>query len=52
MFSIGEFSIISRLSVKALRYYHDEGILIPDYIDDETGYRYYRNASVEYLIIF
>jgi DNA-binding transcriptional MerR regulator len=47
MYPIGEFSIITRLSVKTLRYYHEEGLLIPDYIDDESGYRYYRPASAE-----
>lgn len=47
MFSIGEFSLITRLPVKTLRYYHEEGILVPDYIDDDTGYRYYRESSAE-----
>ncbi|MCP4136250.1 MAG: MerR family transcriptional regulator [bacterium] len=47
MFSIGEFSLISRLSVKTLRYYHEEGILLPDYIDEDSGYRYYKNSSVD-----
>ena len=51
MFTIGEFSLITRLSVKTLRYYHDEGILIPDYIDDDNKYRYYRQASVEHAMI-
>ncbi len=45
MFTIGEFSIITRLPVKTLRYYHDEGILMPDYIDEDSGYRYYRESS-------
>ena len=47
MFTVGEFSRITALSVKALRFYHDEGILVPDYIDEDTGYRYYRESSVE-----
>jgi effector-binding domain-containing protein/DNA-binding transcriptional MerR regulator len=51
MFTIGEFSLISRLTVKTLRYYHDEGILVPDYIDDDSGYRYYRQTSVERAMI-
>lgn len=51
MFTIGEFSLISRLSVKTLRYYHDEGILVPDYIDDDSGYRYYKQTSVERAMI-
>jgi effector-binding domain-containing protein len=47
LFTIGEFSMITHLSVKTLRYYHDEGILKPDYVDADTGYRYYREASVD-----
>ena len=50
MYSIGEFSLITRLSVKTLRHYHDEGIMIPDYIDDDSGYRYYRESSVDKAI--
>jgi DNA-binding transcriptional MerR regulator len=47
MLSIGEFSLVTRLSVKTLRFYHDEGILLPDHIDDESGYRYYRQSSID-----
>ncbi len=47
MYSIGEFSRITRLTLKALRLYHDKGILIPSYIDDDTGYRYYNKDDLE-----
>ncbi len=47
MFTIGEFSVITKLSVKTLRYYHEQGLLLPDYIDKDTSYRYYRDSSVE-----
>ena len=40
-YSIGEVSKIIDVTIKALRYYHKVGILIPKYIDEETGYRYY-----------
>jgi DNA-binding transcriptional MerR regulator len=46
-YSIGEFSIISRLSLKALRIYHERGILIPSRIDEMNGYRYYNEQSAE-----
>lgn len=46
-YRIGEFSHIVRLSVKTLRYYHDEGILEPAKVDRFTGYRHYDDASVE-----
>ncbi|MCP1122681.1 helix-turn-helix domain-containing protein [Bacillus sp. 3103sda1] len=41
LFSIGEVAKIKDITIKALRYYHKMGILIPRYIDEETGYRYY-----------
>jgi DNA-binding transcriptional MerR regulator/DNA gyrase inhibitor GyrI len=43
---IGEFSLVARLSVKTLRFYHEEGILLPSRIDPVTGYRYYDEAGV------
>ena len=47
MVPIGEFSLITRIPVKTLRFYHEEGILIPDWVDEDTGYRYYRERSSE-----
>ena len=41
MYKVGDFSKISRVSVKALRYYDERGLLKPAYVDDATGYRYY-----------
>lgn len=46
MLSIGEFSRVTRLSVKALRLYHEKGLLIPDKIDYGSKYRYYRGSAV------
>ncbi|MEV4807396.1 MerR family transcriptional regulator [Nonomuraea sp. NPDC049421] len=39
---IGGFARIGRLSVKQLRHYADLGLLVPAYVDEHTGYRYYR----------
>ena len=47
MFSIGQFSRISGFSVKTLRFYHEKGLLVPPCVDEETGYRYYNEASAE-----
>ena len=47
MFSIGEFSRITGLTIKALRFYHEQQVLVPSYIDDQTGYRYYSENKVE-----
>ncbi len=41
MYKIGEFSKITGLSIKALRYYDEEMILIPSYRNQENSYRYY-----------
>jgi DNA-binding transcriptional MerR regulator len=46
-YSIGEFSKVTGLSVKALRFYHERGILIPSSVDETTGYRFYDAAKVE-----
>ena len=44
--SIGDFSRMTRLSVKSLRRYHDLGLLEPADIDRDTGYRYYETSQV------
>jgi len=41
MFKIGDFSRLSQVSVKTLRYYDEIGLLKPSEIDRFTGYRYY-----------
>jgi DNA-binding transcriptional MerR regulator len=41
MFRIGEFSKIAQVSGRLLRYYDEIGLLSPESIDPETGYRYY-----------
>ena len=39
--SIGEFSKLSDVNIKSLRYYDSLGILKPAYVDPESRYRYY-----------
>ncbi|WP_419180306.1 MerR family transcriptional regulator [Bacillus mobilis] len=41
LFSIGEVAKIKGITIKALRYYHKMGILIPKHVEESTGYRYY-----------
>ena len=43
--SIGEFSKLTHLSVKALRHYHEVGLLVPAAIDRESRYRRYEAAQ-------
>jgi DNA-binding transcriptional MerR regulator/effector-binding domain-containing protein len=46
-YSIGEFSQVTGLSVKTLRFYHEKKILIPTSVDETTGYRFYDSAKIE-----
>jgi DNA-binding transcriptional MerR regulator len=43
---IGDFSKMTHLSVKALRFYHDQGLLEPARIDPSSGYRFYDPGQV------
>jgi DNA-binding transcriptional MerR regulator/effector-binding domain-containing protein len=47
LFGIGEFSKITGLTVKTLRFYHEQGVLSPTAIDEQTGYRYYDSSKIE-----
>ena len=39
LMTIGEFSSLSRLSVRMLRHYDSHGVLVPTTVDHRTGYR-------------
>jgi DNA-binding transcriptional MerR regulator len=41
MIRIGDFSKLSRVSIKTLRFYDEMGLLKPNNVDPYTGYRYY-----------
>ncbi|MDD6340971.1 MAG: MerR family transcriptional regulator [Eubacteriales bacterium] len=47
MLKIGEFSKLSMLTVKTLRYYEKEGLLCPSSVDPQTGYRFYETRQLE-----
>ena len=46
LLSIGDFSRMTHLSVKALRHYHELGLLEPASIDRASGYRFYEVDQV------
>ncbi len=46
LIGIGQFSKMTYLSVKALRHYHEVGLLEPADIDPTTGYRRYSTAQI------
>ncbi|MGN1337325.1 MAG: MerR family transcriptional regulator [Candidatus Coprovivens sp.] len=46
MLKIGDFSKMAKVTVKALRYYEKEKLLIPKYVDESNGYRYYESNQL------
>ena len=46
---IGEFSQMMQVTVKTLRHYEQKGLLLPDEVDEWTGYRYYSIEQMQKL---
>lgn len=46
MLKIGDFSKLSRISIRMLRHYDDIGLLVPEDIDVFTNYRYYSESQL------
>ncbi|MDY3617425.1 MerR family transcriptional regulator [Agathobaculum sp.] len=46
MLKIGEFSGLSRISIRMLRHYDEVGLLKPQHVDEQTGYRYYNERQL------
>jgi effector-binding domain-containing protein len=49
MIRIGDFSKLSQVSIKTLRYYDEMGLLEPVEVDRFTGYRFYEYAQLARL---
>ena len=49
MFQIGEFSKITKVSLRMLRYYDKNDIFKPKIKDEWTGYRYYTADQIDDL---
>jgi DNA-binding transcriptional MerR regulator len=49
MLRIGDFSKLSQVSIRTLRYYDSEGLLKPQHIDPATGYRYYTVEQLAHI---
>ena len=41
LYKIGMFAAMNHMTVKTLRFYEEQGLLMPALIHPETGYRYY-----------
>lgn len=50
MLSIGEFSNICKVSAKTLRYYAEIGLIYPENVNPENGYRYYSINQLETML--
>lgn len=49
LYRIGMFSKMNQVTIKALRYYDEVGLLRPRFIDPDNGYRYYSSSQLEPL---
>lgn len=49
LFSIGDVAKLFHLSVSSLRHYEEKGLITPEYIDPDSGYRYYGARQFEAL---
>lgn len=48
LYSIGQFSKLSNITIKTLRYYDTEGIFKPAHVDESNSYRYYTPTQLEH----
>ena len=49
LFQIGDMAKLFHISVSSLRYYESLGLLTPERVDSDTGYRYYSVRQFEVL---
>lgn len=49
LFSIGEVAKMFHISVSSLRHYENIGLLTPEYVSPDSGYRYYSTGQFEVL---
>lgn len=49
LYKIGMFAAMNHVTVKALRFYEEQGLLIPALIHPESGYRYYTLSQMAVL---
>ena len=48
-YSIGEVAALLNISPQTLRFYDKSGVVVPDFIDQKTGYRYYSYDQISYI---
>lgn len=47
LFKIGEIAKLFHLSVSSIRHYENMGLVVPEHIDERSGYRYYSTRQFE-----
>ncbi|MDP4176783.1 MAG: MerR family transcriptional regulator [Bacillota bacterium] len=47
MYSIGQFSLILKVSTRTLRHYDEIGLLKPSFVSEENNYRYYEKEQID-----
>ncbi len=46
LYKIGMFAAMNHVTIKTLRHYDEQGILKPEYVDENNGYRYYLASQI------
>lgn len=49
LYKIGMFAQMNHVTIKTLRFYEEQGLLFPAYVDRENGYRYYTMSQMQVL---
>lgn len=49
LYRIGMFAQMNHVTIKTLRFYEEKGLLFPERVDEENGYRYYRMGQMAEL---
>ena len=49
LYRIGMFAAMNHVTIKALRYYDEQGLLAPAYVDMENGYEIVGNIRGNYI---
>lgn len=46
LYKIGMFANMNRVTIKTLRYYDEQNLIKPVYVDEKNGYRYYEASQI------
>ncbi|MBO4866875.1 MAG: MerR family transcriptional regulator [Ruminococcus sp.] len=49
MYTRGQFAVMGSVGIKALRLYHENGLLVPAFINKENGYHFYEENQLATL---